>query len=425
MEEQNKNEVTNQNESYFDGTMLQHLGWSLAGTFVTIFTLGFGLPIAVCWLCSWEANHTIIDGKRLKFTGKAGGLFGTWIKCILLTIVTLGIYGFYIPIKLRKWKKSKIFFEDEATTQEKINNLTQAKVSYFDGGFWQLFGKTILGAIITIFTLGICYPVAVNMINKWETKHTVYNNNRCHFDGTALQLFGTWIKWFLLSIVTLGIYALWLPVKLLKWTAKHTHFKSEEFANDKLVKKIQLSEKAKKRIRLASIISIATIILAVGSVFAVQKINDAIQESRIAKQEQELKLKIQERQLKEQQEHDKLNAELADRRAELVKEYMQNRDSGDTDTVSAKSNGYGLKVGQILSCNDNLRLRSSDSTSASIVTSMKKGTRVEILDFGRVDTSEGVTSTWTLVKIMAGSVDRDGNSIPTGTTGWCFGGFLE
>ena len=41
--------------------------------------------------------------------------------------------------------------------------------SYFDGGFWQLFGWTLLGAIVTSITLGICYPVAVCWICKWET----------------------------------------------------------------------------------------------------------------------------------------------------------------------------------------------------------------------------------------------------------------
>lgn len=98
--------------------------------------------------------------------------------------------------------------------------------SYFDGGLLQLIGWHLLGAIVTVFTLGICYPWAVCMIYRWETKHTVINGHRLSFDGTALQLFGSWIKWLLLTIITLGIYGFWLGIKVKKWITKHTHFET-------------------------------------------------------------------------------------------------------------------------------------------------------------------------------------------------------
>jgi len=211
------------NESYFDGGVFQRLGWTILGGLVTVFTLGICYPFAVCWLYDWEAKHTVIDGRRLKFTGSAGGLFGTWIICLLLTIVTLGIYGFYVPIKIRKWSESNTFFENEIPTFDAVQNLKEEKASYFDGGFWQFFGWSCLGGIITLFTFGICYPWAIQMIYSWEQRHKVYCKKRCTFDGTATQLFGTWIVCLLLSIVTLGIYRWWIPLKIKKWQIKHTH----------------------------------------------------------------------------------------------------------------------------------------------------------------------------------------------------------
>ncbi len=98
------------------------------------------------------------------------------------------------------------------------------KESYFDGGLLQLIGWRILGALVTVFTLGICYPWAVCMVYSWETKHTVIEGKRLSFDGKAIQLFGNWIKWFLLTIITFGIYGFWLNIKLKKWITKHTHF---------------------------------------------------------------------------------------------------------------------------------------------------------------------------------------------------------
>lgn len=96
--------------------------------------------------------------------------------------------------------------------------------SYFDGGLLQLIGWRILGAIVTVCTLGICFPWAFCMIYSWETKHTVVDGKRLTFDGTAVQLFGNWIKWALLTIITLGIYSFWLNIALMKWKTKHTHF---------------------------------------------------------------------------------------------------------------------------------------------------------------------------------------------------------
>ena len=101
---------------------------------------------------------------------------------------------------------------------------TKTESSYFDGGLLQLIGWQILGALVTTFTLGLCYPWAICMIYRWEAKHTVINGRRLKFTGTAMQLFGNWIKWLLLTIITLGIYSFWLNIKLMQWKTKHTEF---------------------------------------------------------------------------------------------------------------------------------------------------------------------------------------------------------
>ena len=94
--------------------------------------------------------------------------------------------------------------------------------SYFDGGLLQLIGWYLLGGLVTLLTIGICYPWACCMIYNWETKHTVINGYRLQFNGKAVGLFGNWIKWFLLTIITLGIYGFWVKIKLKKWKVAHT-----------------------------------------------------------------------------------------------------------------------------------------------------------------------------------------------------------
>lgn len=97
-------------ESYFDGGLLQLIGYKIIGIFVTVITLGICAPWAICMIYNWEAKHTVINGHRLKFDGSAIGLFGNWIKWLLLTIITLGIYSFWLVIALKKWKTKHTHF---------------------------------------------------------------------------------------------------------------------------------------------------------------------------------------------------------------------------------------------------------------------------------------------------------------------------
>lgn len=96
--------------------------------------------------------------------------------------------------------------------------------SYFDGTLLQLIGWSILGSLITLFTLGICFPWAIVAIYRWEARHTVINGHRLRFDGTAMGLFGNWILWLILSIITFGLYGLWVGIALRKWKIKNTRF---------------------------------------------------------------------------------------------------------------------------------------------------------------------------------------------------------
>ncbi|WP_052099211.1 DUF898 family protein [Paenibacillus stellifer] len=105
-----------------------------------------------------------------------------------------------------------------------VNVPGQNGASYFDGGLLEYIGWALVGWLVTVCTIGICYPWAVVVLYRWKIEHTVINGQRLRFDGTAMQLFGNWIKWWLLCIITLGIYSFWLSIKLEQWRVKHTYF---------------------------------------------------------------------------------------------------------------------------------------------------------------------------------------------------------
>jgi uncharacterized membrane protein YjgN (DUF898 family) len=94
----------------------------------------------------------------------------------------------------------------------------------FDGGAGTYLGTGILAALITICTLGICYPFALVLVERWRCKHTYIDGQRLIFTGTGLGLFGLWIKWLLLMIITLTIYSFWVVPRVHRWKIEKTDF---------------------------------------------------------------------------------------------------------------------------------------------------------------------------------------------------------
>ena len=84
-----------------------------------------------------------------------------------------------------------------------------------------------------------------------------------------------------------------------------------------------------------------------------------------------------------------------------------------------------VAVSKVMTCSDNLRLRSQEATSSSVITTMKKGTKVKILKLGKAETIDGINSNWVQIEVLSGAKDKDGKEIKSGTTGWCYGGYLE
>ena len=101
---------------------------------------------------------------------------------------------------------------------------SNSKKFTFDGGAATYLGTAILGILITIFSLGICYPFAVVLRQRWRAKHSYIDGKQLIFTGSAVGLFGHWIKWFVLIIITLGIYLLWVGPRIQKWIWENTDF---------------------------------------------------------------------------------------------------------------------------------------------------------------------------------------------------------
>ena len=107
-------------------------------------------------------------------------------------------------------------------------------------------------------------------------------------------------------------------------------------------------------------------------------------------------------------------------------------------TNSIVSNGieyqekYAVYIGlekfyadKTLVATENLRVRNYSSLSARTITTMKKGTKVKILEANEMEIIDDIHSCWVKIEILPGGIDTSNRSISSGTTGWCFLGYLE
>ena len=90
--------------------------------------------------------------------------------------------------------------------------------------------------------------------------------------------------------------------------------------------------------------------------------------------------------------------------------------------VHAESN---ISLYQDMVVTDNLRIRTPKYDDRKIVTVLNAGTKVKIIDIGEEETIDGIKSNWVEVEVQKNATDKDGNNIPYGVVGWCFGGYLK
>ena len=94
----------------------------------------------------------------------------------------------------------------------------------FKGGAATYWGTELLGGLITILTIGILYPFALVLLERWRAKHSYIDGRQLVFKGSAIGLFGRWLLWLLLIVVTLGIYSFWVIPAIQKWKWDNTKF---------------------------------------------------------------------------------------------------------------------------------------------------------------------------------------------------------
>ena len=69
-------------------------------------------PWALCMFHKWRTKHTVINGVRLKFNGTGFSLIFLWIKWWFLSLITFGVYIFWVIPSLNRWVVEHTAFDE-------------------------------------------------------------------------------------------------------------------------------------------------------------------------------------------------------------------------------------------------------------------------------------------------------------------------
>jgi uncharacterized membrane protein YjgN (DUF898 family) len=165
------------------------------------------VPVALHGAYRYRMAKTSWKGIRFGYTGDRGQLLGLFVKGFLLTLVTLGIYGAWFTMNIRRYIMSNI----------KVGN---AQFRYTgDGG--DFFAMNLKGYLLTLVTFGIYFfwwqkeqfEFYVNNTRLEQGEDAVFFNSRATGGGFAELL----IVNALITIFTLGFGYAWTVTRTMNF----------------------------------------------------------------------------------------------------------------------------------------------------------------------------------------------------------------
>jgi len=207
----------------FSGTAWDLFGQVFVSCLLMIVTLGLYSPWFFCRFQRWSAENTnLVDSQgnkvTMRFTGTGGELVGVYIVGMILTVFTLGIYGFWFMVNMVK------FVTDH--TEGETPDGQQVKVS-FGGTGGDLFGTLFVSCLLMIVTFGFYAPWFFCRMIRWFYSHIQIRVGggdpiTLSFQGTGGEFFHVYLVGCIMTFFTLGIYQFWFQVNFWKFQHDNT-----------------------------------------------------------------------------------------------------------------------------------------------------------------------------------------------------------
>lgn len=188
--------------SFFNGTTLQLIGWTLLVGLLTIVTFGFGAPWGLCMMERWRVKHTVVSSTRLKFVGTGGELFWIWIfyalaptfliaaalgavifvfrpfsggssgeallLLIIIACIVMAFYPSFVKVQIQKWMVKHTEFESYPENWAPVQQANPSEGEGFPSSTQvgvtrgpEVTADSPMDAVFSLGTLFVGVPVAI------------------------------------------------------------------------------------------------------------------------------------------------------------------------------------------------------------------------------------------------------------------------
>ena len=152
----------------------------------------------------------------IKFKGQAGEYFGIWIVNLLLTVITIGIYGAWAKVRTKKYFSSNTEIDGHSfgyhatgwqILKGRILVALVSLVLFLGAVFMSQLGEvaSVLYIIFVFIVALFALPWIVNNSLKFSARMTSYRNVRLNWRGTYGQTLFIYYITPLLSVISLGL----------------------------------------------------------------------------------------------------------------------------------------------------------------------------------------------------------------------------
>lgn len=188
--------------------------WVVLTAYFIIIAL---IPLAIHGMMRYRLSRTTLRGIHFGYRGELSVFYKRVGLDFLLTIVTFGIYGYWMTTNLRKY----------VMQHSRYGNVE----GDFEGDGGNLFLLSFMNGLAIVFTLYIYLPWAIISFFRFYVENTVIiqDGKKYHLktDAKGGQYFIVLIKAFLITVFTLGILGPIADLMIFKYLSESVSISSE------------------------------------------------------------------------------------------------------------------------------------------------------------------------------------------------------
>jgi len=169
---------------------------------VGVFAIIPLIPIAIFGSVRYRLSRTSLRGVRFGLDGGAKGYLLLYLKVMLFTVLTLGLYGPYGSNQLHRYLIARHRYGSEAFA--------------YDGPDIEAWKISIRGFFLTIFTFGFYYSWYIANISRFRLAHTTFQGARGRLDLRGGEMFQIVMVSYFGMLLTLGIGLPWVTTYALQ-----------------------------------------------------------------------------------------------------------------------------------------------------------------------------------------------------------------